>query len=71
MDKIYNWSFYVTQHEETTVMACYVEDEAWEIYYKRPGFPFMNAFGLPTTEPIDNVFRIAIANISEYDDMFE
>ena len=70
MGKTFDWAFYTTKCDGTTIMVCFVEDEGWEIYYKRPMYPFMFAFGLPEVHTITEVFDIAKANIVHYEDLF-
>ena len=69
--KIFPWSYYTKMCNDTVIMACFIEDEGWEIYYKRQDFPFMFAFGLPMVHKVDEVFDIAEGNIENYEDMFK
>lgn len=63
--------FYLMECDGTTIAITYWEGEGWEVYYKRPMFPLMFAFGLPAVHTAAEVFDIAAANIHQYEDMFE
>ena len=53
----------------TTVMVYYEsEDNSYEVYYKRPHYPYMFAFGLPATECLSDVFVIADDNIKNFEE---
>lgn len=59
---------------DTTIMVHYsVDDETWDVYYKRPGYPFLYAFGLAywRADCTDDMFEIAEANIPQYEHLFE
>ena len=55
----------------TDVYVFYAIHEGWEVYYKRPGFPMMFAFGLPFVHAVSDVFVIADSNINQYEEMFK
>ena len=56
--------------DERKIMV-YRDVDSWEVYYKKPGFPFEYAFGLTLDEELQTVFEIAEANIDDYDYLFE
>ena len=71
--KVFNWSFNTKVCGDTIIMICIVDEEGeeqWEIYYKRPHYPFMFAFGLPYVYKTQEVLKIAEENIDSYADMF-
>lgn len=61
-----NWAFYSRKLGDNTIMVHRAEGEGWDVYYKRPEFPFVFAFGLPLVHKIDEVFDIAESNIDNY-----
>jgi hypothetical protein len=62
--------FITKKHGDATIMI-YLDADAWEVYYKKPGYSFIYAFGLPSDHLPDDVFEIAAANIDNYSDLFD
>jgi len=62
--------FITKKHGETTIMIC-MDADSWEVYYKKPGYPFIFAFGVPSDHLPDDVFEMAIANMDDYSDLFD
>lgn len=63
-------TIYTQECNGTTIMVYREKGEYWEVYFKRPGFSFMMAFGLPLIHTVAEVFQIARANLPDYEDMF-
>lgn len=53
-------------------IGLYLMEGVWEVYYRKPGWYFRFAFGLPVdqTPTEQEAFRIARANVHYYDDLF-
>lgn len=47
------------------------DDSAYEIYYRRAGYPMRYAFGIPSFEPMSRVIEIAEANADDYEDLWD
>ena len=60
---------FTQQHDDTKIMVVY--DKGFEVYYKRDGFPYMFAFGLPGVHTLVEVFAVAYANMNKYADLFD
>lgn len=53
----------------TTVMVYYdTSNHSVDVYYKRPQYPFMFAFGLSAIVSLDDAFIIADDNIKDYEE---
>ena len=65
-----DYLFITKKCDETTIMITLDADE-WEVYYKKPHYPFIYAFGLPSDHLPNDVFTIAEANTAEYSDLFD
>ena len=63
-------SIYTITVGPVTVMAYYRYNDCWEVYYSRPDFPFLFAFGLPKNLTVDGVLKIGAANIENYTNLF-
>ena len=55
---------------DTTIMI-YCEGDEWDVYYKKPMYPFLFAFGITEEMTLDDMFELAKANIDQYQDMFD
>ena len=63
-----------TTHDDVTIMAYFTKGckhDCWEVYYRKPDFPFMFAFGLPDGYLSEEVMDIAVKNIWQYQWMFD
>lgn len=60
---------YVKEISGIEIMAIFTGND-WEIYYKKTGYPFMYAFGLPAKQHTSDVFNLAEENLDNYMDMF-
>ena len=61
-------------HGDIKIMAYYTKERnenLWEVYYRKPDYPFMFAFGLDAGLLSEEVLDIAIKNIDNYADMFD
>lgn len=45
-------------------------DKSWEVYYRKPHYPFIYAFGLPDYEKLEMAKMIAEGCANEYMDLF-
>ena len=63
-------NIYTKKVNETTIMIHCENGEEWEVYYKKPQYPFLFAFGIVEESTLDEAFEIAEANIDEYQDLF-
>ena len=63
-------STYIIKSGGTKCMVT-LEKDCWETYYRKEGYPYKFAFGLPKSEEKDTVLSVALANIEEYADFFE
>jgi len=61
---------YTFNSGETKCMVI-IEGDCWEVYYRKPGFSYQYAFGLPKKEERETVLSLALANIEEYSDLFD
>ena len=52
------------------IMVMRDDDKSWSVYYKKPYYPFISAFGLPDYENLETVKEIAINNAPFYDCLF-
>ena len=55
----------------TSILAFYEDGEGWEVYYKRPNFPWLFAFGLPTVHNFEEVFGMADGILHMYENYFD
>ena len=64
--------FSTEQVGDTTIMIMLDVNEGWEVYYRKPGYPFLFAFGFAQTyQSAADVMRLAINGINDYQDLFE
>lgn len=59
------------KHNDTTILVCFSEDSEWEIYYRKPQFPYIFAFGLPKHMTTTDAVEVARENVDNYADLFE
>ena len=60
---------YTKKCGETTIVVAR-SDDCWDVYYTKPMFPFVFAFGLPLVHSLDEVFLVAEGNIENYTNLF-
>lgn len=66
----FNREFVCRKYGDTTVgLLINVMGNEWEVYLRRPHYPFMYAFGCPLEEYIGDVFETAEAWISVKENM--
>ena len=62
-----------TVNNGTTVLLHWCRESngyEWEVYYKRPEYPYVYAFGIPACSPA-SAFDVALRNVDEYNYLFE
>ena len=57
--------------EGLTAMIHFVPGEGWDVYYKKPGYPFVYAFGLPAVHTSAQAFDVAQLNADRFLDLFD
>ena len=68
-----NWSLeniYTESCEDLTIML-YPAEDSIEVYYRKPGYAFMFAFGLSKGLTTSDVMEIAKKAAYAYSDMFD
>lgn len=66
-----NTGLFITKKCGETTIGIFLDADDWEVYYKKPQYPFIYAFGLQSDHLPDDVFEIAEANIDGYTDLFD
>lgn len=61
---------YIKTVGETDIIAIFNKD-GWSVYYQKPEYPMIYAFGLPNHHHTADVMMIAEENIDDFADLFE